>query len=60
MAKIVKLILTKDRRGTGKDKDPIRLVAQLWTLGGHLVLERDDHTGETHLDTSELSLIPNQ
>ena len=43
MAKIIKLILTTDRRGTGKsDDDPIRLIHQLWTPGGKLVAEGQD------------------
>lgn len=41
MSKIVQLIFTKQRRGLGKDTDPIRKVPQLWTLDGKLVAELD-------------------
>lgn len=41
MAKIIELIETEDRRGTGTDKDPMRLVSQLWTKDGQLVAEYD-------------------
>lgn len=41
MAKIVELITTQDRRGTGKENDPIRLVEQLWTKSGRLIAEND-------------------
>jgi len=41
MAKIIKLILTHDRRGFGTADDPVRLCPQLWTLDGNLVAEHD-------------------
>jgi len=44
MPKIVRLILTHDRRGAGRtEDDPCRLVPQLFTLDGELVCEIDSH-----------------
>lgn len=39
--KIVELISTYERRGIGKENDPIRMVEQLWTKDGRLVAELD-------------------
>lgn len=41
MAKVIQVIETQDRCGTGVDGDPFRLVYQLWTLDGTLIFERD-------------------
>lgn len=41
MAKIIELIYCEDRRGLGKENDPVRLVPQLWTKDGRLVAEKD-------------------
>lgn len=41
MAKLVSLIETNDRRGTGTAKDPYRLVKQLFATDGTLVMEDD-------------------
>lgn len=45
MAKVVKLILTYDRRGIGRDDDPVRMCPQLFTFGGKLVGEMDPCPG---------------
>jgi hypothetical protein len=42
VARIIEVIETQDRRGLGRDNDPIRLVYQLWTKDGVLIFERDD------------------
>ncbi len=42
MAKIIELIEVEEKRGLGKDGDPVRRVYQLWTKDGRLVHERDD------------------
>ena len=39
MAKIIELIYTEERKGTGKETDPIRLCPQLWTKDGLLVAD---------------------
>ena len=44
MAKIIKLIYTQEKVGTGKDNDPIRLVHQLWSLNGRLIASRDSYS----------------
>ena len=41
MAKVIRVIETEERRGLGRDGDPIRIVYQLWTLDGALIVERD-------------------
>lgn len=41
MTKIIELIYTEERRGTGKDDDPVRMCKQLWTKDGLLVLDYD-------------------
>lgn len=41
MAKLVTLIETSERRGRGVDSDPVRIVAQWFTVKGALVAERD-------------------
>ena len=46
MAKIVEMIETDERRGTGREGDPMRRVYQLWTKDGRLVHENDAHDRE--------------
>lgn len=41
MAKIVELIETEERRGRGVEGEPFRIVYQLWTKDGRLVLDYD-------------------
>jgi hypothetical protein len=41
MAKIIQLIYTEEKVGTGKEGDPIRLCPELWTTSGKLVARRD-------------------
>jgi hypothetical protein len=41
MAKVIKLILTNERRGLGTQDDPVRLCPQLFTLSGKLIAEHD-------------------
>lgn len=41
MARVVQMIETDNRRGTGVDHDPYRTVRQWWTLDGKLVVELD-------------------
>ena len=43
-----KYIFTEERRGSGIEADPTRLVPQLWTEGGKLVAEWDPHTGVSY------------
>jgi hypothetical protein len=47
MAKIIELIYTEKRTGTGKEESPMRLVKQLWTKDGELVASHDPYTGES-------------
>lgn len=37
----VKLIYSRIHRGTGVEGDPHRVVHQLWTMNGDLVVEKD-------------------
>ena len=46
MTKIIELILTESRRGTGKENDPIRNCPQLFTKDGKLVAMADPEKGE--------------
>lgn len=39
--RIVELIITDDRRGSGLDGDPVRIVSKLFTKDGDLVAEVD-------------------
>ena len=41
VAKIIEVIETWERRGTGRDDDCIRLVYQLWSKEGVLIHEDD-------------------
>ena len=42
MAKIIRVIETYERRGLGKDNDPVRKIYQLWSLDGKLIYEEED------------------
>lgn len=41
MAKIIEVIETYERRGSGNPSDPIKNVYQLWTKNGQLIFEDD-------------------
>lgn len=41
-ARIIEVIETYERFGTGTDKDPIRKLYQLWTRDGKLIFEEKD------------------
>lgn len=41
MAKVIEVIETHEKRGTGQDGDPIREVYQIWTKEGKLIFESD-------------------
>lgn len=41
MAKIIKLILTYERRGLGSHDDPVRMCPQLYSLTGDLIADFD-------------------
>src|SRR5690606_9910991 len=42
VAELVELIYTEERRGLGKEGDPVRMVKQWWTKDGQLVVEKDE------------------
>jgi hypothetical protein len=42
MARLIQLIETDDRRGAGRDGDPVRLVTQYFTTEGDFVVEKPD------------------
>lgn len=46
MPRIIKLILSNDHLGTGKENDPIRVTVELHTLDGVLVGYFDPEKGE--------------
>lgn len=54
MAKIIELILTEERRGLGKEDDPVRLVTQLFTKEGELVAEKDGYSGQMFVNLPNL------
>jgi hypothetical protein len=51
LTKLVQVIWTEERRGKGTEKDPARLVPQLWTLEGQLICEAE-YTFNEPLDGS--------
>ena len=53
MAKIIQLIETEDRRGTGTAENPVRLVRQLFTTDGVLV-----HTDSDPYDVAQAEKRP--
>lgn len=53
-AKIVHLIYTTDRRGTGEEGSPIRDVPQLWTRDGKFVCGADPAEKICRVDYSQL------
>lgn len=54
MTKVIKLILTDDRRGLGKDGDPVRKVRQLFDLDGELVAEEGTEWDEGFFDPNKI------
>lgn len=40
--RVIQVIETYDRRGLGKEDDPIRCVKQFWSLDGELLMEEPD------------------
>lgn len=47
--KIVRVMLAGGTRGAGTDDDPVRTVAELFTLDGVPLGEYDPHTGESRI-----------
>jgi len=41
MAKVIQVIETSEKRGKGTKDDVVRMVYQLWTLDGKLIVEHD-------------------
>lgn len=41
-AKVIAVIETKAKKGSGVEKDPIREVTQYWDLNGHFLAEIDE------------------
>lgn len=41
MAKVIQVIESYDRRGIGRESDPIRMVRQFFTFEGELLFEFD-------------------
>ena len=55
MARIVELIITEDRRGSGRDhENPIRLIPELYTKDGALIAWHDAFTGESWVNGDAL------
>ena len=40
--KVIQVIVTNERRGAGVEGDPVRLIAQMFTLDGELICEEED------------------
>lgn len=40
-AKVIRVIETTAKRGSGTEKDPVRMVTQYWDLEGKLLAESD-------------------
>jgi hypothetical protein len=49
----VHLIETSDRRGTGRNDDPVRMVRQWWTLDGEFVVEAPDRCAATPKEAAD-------
>lgn len=41
MARLIQVIEAEERRGTGVDRDPYRMVQQIFSVDGSLLMERD-------------------
>lgn len=41
-AKVIRVIETKSIKGTGTEKDPVRVVTQYWSLNGKLLAENNN------------------
>ena len=54
--RVITLIYTEERVGTGTDKDPIRLNPQLYTLDGVKVADCDDVENYTNFYPSNIDL----
>jgi len=46
--KVMNVIITSEKRGLGVKGDPIRRIAQLYTLDGELICEADDEYLQTN------------
>lgn len=46
MTKVIEIIETEERRGTGADGDPIRMIKQYYTKSGELLWEEPDKVKE--------------
>jgi len=57
MAKIIKLIYTEERVGTGKDDDPIRKKPQLWSCDGELIAVNDPYKGTGYFYSESIKFI---
>lgn len=47
--KIVRVLMSEAVRGTGAEGDPVRTVAELYTLDGLLIAVYDTQTGESRM-----------
>ena len=46
-ARVIKVIVTDNAtRGRGTDADPVRVLRQIWTLDGQLIVEIDEWANE--------------
>lgn len=56
--KIIEVIYTQEHRGVGTEKDPHRLVTQLWSKEGNLIAESDPcrKTSPDIINTSNIEL----
>ena len=59
MTQEVKLIYTQERVGEGTDKDPMRLLDQLWSHDGKKVAEFDFHNGKMFFRSDNIKLKNN-
>lgn len=55
MAKIIELIYTHERRGTGKEDNIVRMCPQLYTKDGKLIAEYDPVTKEMYFQLDQIN-----
>ena len=54
--KIIEVIYTQERRGSGVESDPVRLVTQLWSKEGNLIAEHDPVGNKDIINTNNIEL----
>ncbi len=56
MAKLIELIYTEERTGMGTNKNPFRIVTQLWTKEGCLIAEHDKFLEKEFFNPNKINI----